>query len=333
MNGQLRSLAAFCLALLPLVSACSKDSPPPAAGAPRKVTLQLNWKAEPEFGPFYAAEQAGHFQEQGLEVELRQGGSGAPTTDLLATKQVAFAIVSGDQIVLSRAVGKKIVGIFAVYQKDPMCLMTPKTRGLHSLAELVHAPGTLAIERGMPFATWIEKTIGLGPALVVPSPYGDLKYLKGDPNYAMQAFATSEPIAAKKAGLDVDVFLVADAGFDPYQTILAVHEDTLAGDPDLVLRMVKAVTSGWRDYLDDPATTNARMATLNPTMDAATFAAVAETQKAFVVSDATTSRGPDTMSLERWKQLVEQMTTSGVVRQPVDPASCFRDPVELLAGK
>lgn len=329
-----RRLALACASLAALLCACSKQETAPAApGAPRKVTLQLNWKAEPEFGPFYAAEQAGHFQEQGLDVELRQGGSGAPTTDLLATKQVAFAIVSGDQVVLSRAVGKKLVALFAVYQKDPMCLMTPKARGLKTLADVVHAPGTLAIERGMPFATWMEKTIGFGPALVVPSPYGDLKYLKGDPNYAMQAFATSEPIAAKKAGLDVDVFLVADAGFNPYQTILAVHEDTLAQDPDLVRRMLAAVTAGWRDYLADPSATNARMATLNPTMDAQTFAAVAEAQKPHVLSDETTSRGPGTMNLARWKQLVEQMTTSGVVRQPVDPASCFRDPVELLAGK
>lgn len=320
--------------MLALFSACAKEVPAPAApGAPRQVTLQLNWKAEPEFGPFYAAAQGGHFKEQGLEVELRQGGSGAPTTDLLATKQVAFAIVSGDQIVLSRAVGKKLVGIFAVYQKDPMCLMTLKARGIATLADLVHAPGTLAIERGMPFATWIEKTIGLGSALVVPSPYGDLKYLKGDPNYAMQAFATSEPIAAKKAGLDVDVFLVADAGFNPYQTILAVHEDTLAGDPDLVLRMLKAVTAGWRDYLADPSATNATMTGLNPTMDAATFAAVAEAQKPHVVSAETTLRGPGTMNLTRWKQLVQQMTISGVVRQAVDPGSCFRDPVELLAGE
>jgi hypothetical protein len=68
-------------------------------------------------------------------------------------------------------------------------------------------------------------------------------------------------------------------------------------------------------------------------MDAATFAAVAEAQKPHVTSDETTQRGPGTMTLTRWNTLVEQMTTAGVVRTPVDPASCFRDPVELLAGK
>jgi hypothetical protein len=53
---------------------------------------------------------------------------------------------------------KKIVGVtFAVYQKDPTRFITHKARGLRSLADVVKAPGTLAVERGMPFATWISK--------------------------------------------------------------------------------------------------------------------------------------------------------------------------------
>ena len=69
---------------------------------------------------------------------------------MVATKQVPFAVVSADQIVVARSMGKKIVGIFAVYQKDPMCIITHKARGLGSLEAVVKAPGTLAIERGMP---------------------------------------------------------------------------------------------------------------------------------------------------------------------------------------
>jgi NitT/TauT family transport system substrate-binding protein len=323
-------IGAVVFALVPWITGCESEAP--SGDGKRQVTLQLNWKPEPEFGPFYAAAQNGHFAAEGLEVELRPGGSGAPTTDLLATGQVPFAIVSGDQIVLARAVGKKIVGIFAVYQKDPTCFMTPKARGIGSFRELMQAPGTLAMERGMPFVSWIEKTIGLGPARVVPSPYGDLKYLRSDPDYAMQAFATAEPVAARKQGIDVDVFLVADAGFNPYQTILAVHEDTLATDPDLVRRMLRATTAGWRDYLEAPQATNETMAKLNPTMDLETFAAIAETQKPHVINEATTARGPGTMNLERWARLVQQMTESGVVPSPVEPRECFRDPVDLLAG-
>lgn len=328
----------FLFACLTALSACSGDNAKPAASAvsdsaPRKVTLQLNWKPEPEFGPFYAAQVIGAYAERGLEVELRAGGSGAPTTELLGSKNVPFAIVSADEIIRARAVGNKLVGIFAVYQKDPMALMTHKARGLKSLAEVIKAPGTLALERGAPFATWFEKSIGYGPAKIVPSPYGDLSFLRNDPTYAMQAFATAEPIAAKKLGLDVDVFLVADAGYNAYQTVLAIHEDTLAQDAALVKKMLEAVTAGWRAYESDPKATNAAMGKLNPTMDADTFAAVAEAQRPHVENDATRDRGPGTMDLARWQTLVQQMTDTGLIAKPVDPAACFRDPVALLAAK
>jgi NitT/TauT family transport system substrate-binding protein len=316
--------------LLLTLCACGGGAKP-AAGAPRKVTVQLNWKAEPEFGPFFAAKEAGAFAAQGLDVDLRAGGSGAPTTELLGAKSVPFAIVSADEIVRARAIGNRIVGIFAVYQKNPMCLITHRARGLKSLAEVVKAPGTLALERGAPFATWIEKTIGFGPAKIVPSPYGDLSFLRNDPNYAMQGFATSEPLAARKAGLDVDVFLVADAGFNPYQTVLAVHEDLLKTDADLVKRMLTALRAGTSAYLQNPAPTNQAMGKLNPTMDAATFAAVAEAQRPLVEDDATRAHGPGSMNLARWTTLVTQMKDAGLISAAVDAAACFRDPEALLS--
>jgi NitT/TauT family transport system substrate-binding protein len=323
--------SAVLSAVLVALCACGGGAKP-AANAPRKVTVQLNWKAEPEFGPFFAAKEAGAFAAQGLDVDLRAGGSGAPTTELLGAKSVPFAIVSADEIVRARAIGNPIVGIFAVYQKNPMCLITHRARGLKSLAELVKAPGTLALERGAPYATWIEKTIGFGPAKVVPSPYGDLSFLRGDPNYAMQGFATSEPLAAKKAGLEVDVFLVADAGFNPYQTVLAIHEDLLKTDADLVRRMLTALRAGSDAYSKDPAPTNQAMGKLNPTMDAATFAAVAEAQRPLVEDDATRAHGPGSMQLARWTTLVTQMKDAGLISAPVDANACFRDPGALLSN-
>jgi len=325
----------FALLCLVAFVACSDDKPADKAAAPgpRKVTLQLNWKPEPEFGPFYAAQESGAFAARGLEVELRPGGSGAPTTELLGSKNVQFAIVSADEVIRARAVGNKLLGIFAVYQKDPMSLITHRARGLKSLAEVLKAPGTLALERGAPYASWFEKTVGFGPAQVVPSPYGDLSFLRNDPNYAMQGFATSEPVAARKLGLDVDVFLVADAGYNAYQTVLAIHEDLLTQEPQLVKDMLEAVTAGWRAYQSDPKATNVVMGKLNPTMDAATFAAVAVAQLPHVESDATRDRGPGTMELARWQKLVTQMNEAGLIKEPVDPAACFRDPVALLAAK
>ena len=43
-----------------------------------KMQFALNWKAEPEFGGFYAAKLSRYFQKRNLDVEITEGGAGTP---------------------------------------------------------------------------------------------------------------------------------------------------------------------------------------------------------------------------------------------------------------
>src|SRR5688572_28090187 len=115
--------ATLVLAVVSLVG-CDNSSPTASTGTPStnpsgggaaspKVKLQLNWKAEPQFGGFYAAEAGGNYTKHDLQVEIIQGGAGAPTYDMLGAGTVPFAIVSGDQIIQARANGNNIVALFA----------------------------------------------------------------------------------------------------------------------------------------------------------------------------------------------------------------------------
>ncbi len=48
------------------------------------VQLALNWKAEPQFGGFYAAQVLGLYAKNSLDVAIIEGGSGTPTIQMLA---------------------------------------------------------------------------------------------------------------------------------------------------------------------------------------------------------------------------------------------------------
>ena len=52
---------------------------------PLKITVQLDWVAEPEHGGFYQAEAKGFFREEGLDVRLIPGGPGAHVMPSVAT--------------------------------------------------------------------------------------------------------------------------------------------------------------------------------------------------------------------------------------------------------
>jgi NitT/TauT family transport system substrate-binding protein len=318
-HGWLAWMVVVALALA-LAGGCSDED----SSGRKKITLQLNWKAEPQFGGFFAAKELGIFEKHGLNVDVKVGGASAPTPEMVGAGTVEFAIVSGDQLVKARAAGNRIVALFAAYQTCPQGLMTRASRGFNEIGDIFKNEGTVAMESGLTYSGILEKQYGFDKVRVVPVPYGDLTLFLSDPDYTMQCFVTSEPIAARKAGVEPKVFLLADAGYNPYTTVLATSEEYLAKNPEIVRAMVKAVREGWEAYLKDPAKTNEAMQQLNPEMDAATFAESARVQIPLIETDETRSAGLGTMTRERWQALIDQMREFGAISGPVKADECFR---------
>jgi NitT/TauT family transport system substrate-binding protein len=247
---------------------------------------------------------------------------------MLGAGTVPFAIVSADEIVRARATGNRIVGLFAAYQTNPQGIMTRASRGFTSIAvaDVFTHPGTLAMERGLPYARFLEKKYGFGKLRIVPSPFGDLSLYRTDPEYSMQCFVTAEPLQAKKTGIEPETFLIAESGYNPYTTVLATSESWLTAHRDTAAAMVEAVREGWQAYLADPAAANAEMHELNPTMDAETFAESAEAQRPLVEGDLGDRSRVGSMTLERWRTLIDQLVELEVIPAAVAAEECFADP-------
>ena len=324
MNQLLKATIVMILAVT-VWTACDNSKNSPGSASRPKVTLQLNWKPEPQFGGFYAAKVDGTYTKHGLDMTVTAGGAGAPTVDMIGAGTVPFAIVSADEIVRARAMGNFIVALFAVYQTNPQGIMTRASRGFKGLADIFTHPGILAMERGLPYSDFLQKKYGFGKLKIVPSPFGDLSLYRTEKNYSMQCFVTSEPLAAKKTGIEPQTFLIADSGYNPYTTVLATSDRYLKANPQIVRAVVDAVREGWQTYLADPAKTNEYMGKLNPTMDAQTFKESAEAQKPLIQNAETKSAGVGVMALDRWQTLVRQLVELKVIDKPVEAQANFAD--------
>lgn len=291
-----------------------------------KVKLALNWKAEPEFGGFYAAQINGEFKKRGLEVEILEGGSGAPTVQMLAHQKVDFAIVSADEILISqdRNPKDKVKGFFAVYQTAPYVIMTHEARGFKSLREVFTSSGTISLQSGLPYYQFLTKRFGKPKANIVPYSGGVAAFLN-NPKLSQQGFITSEPLAAEKAGGKVKNFLIADEGFNPYLVVVAVHEQLLQKNPDLVRRMHDAVKAGWESYLHDSTATNKVMSELNKSMDFDTFQKAADVQKPLIDNTITAKNGLGSMSEERWVLLSEQLYSLKLIKAKANAFDLYQN--------
>ena len=293
-----------------LLASCSK---------PSRIRLALNWKPDPQFGGFYAAP----FDKHMLDVEILPGGAGTPTVQMIGAGSAEFGIVSADELVLARSKGNDVVALFAVFQTCPQGIMVHASRKLASIGDVVNE-GTLALQRGLPYARLLEKKFGFSKVKVVPSPGGDISTFLHDEKFAQQCFIVSEPLQAKRAGVAVQTFPVADIGYNPYTTVLATSGESLRANPDRARAMTTAVREGWRAYLDSPHATNDRMRQLNPSMNAETFAEVAEAQAPLIETAETKSAGLGSMTAARWEALIAALKELGDIDGSVSAADCFR---------
>jgi NitT/TauT family transport system substrate-binding protein len=290
-----------------------------ACSASSKIRLALNWKPDPQFGGFYAAP----FKEAKLDVEILPGGAGTPTVQMIGAGSAEFGIVAADELVVARSKGNDVVALFAVFQDSPQGIMVHEERGLMNIEE-VFEEGTVALQRGLPYARLLEKQFRFDHVKIVPSPGGDISAFLADPKFAQQCFIMSEPLQAKRAGAKVTVFPVADVGYNPYTTVLAATGKYIKDNPAIVEGVVAAVREGWRSYLKDPKPTNDKMHEMNPSMDTATFAEVAEAQKPFIENEDTANAGLGSMTRERWEKLIGQLNGLGDIPEAISPDDCFK---------
>jgi NitT/TauT family transport system substrate-binding protein len=314
------------LALLAFGEGCSKHSAAglgagDAALAGTKLTLALNWVPEPEFGGFYAAREIGAYRRQGFDVEIRGGGAGVPVIQMVATGRADFGTVGGDELVTARARGADVVAVFATFQTSPQGIMVHASRQLGGLRDVFQS-GTLAIEPGLAYASYLKTLYPWQGVTIVPYDGGVARFL-ADPTFAQQCYVTSEPIAAKRQGGDPQVFLVADAGFNPYTTVVVARRELVTQKPEMVAAFVAASAEGWQSYLSDPGPTNALLGRLNASMDAETLAAAAEAQKPLIENDLTKREGLGVMTTERWQTLATQLADLKVIESAPPTAELF----------
>jgi NitT/TauT family transport system substrate-binding protein len=302
--------------VLLLLSLLSLTIAAEAADAKKSVALQfaLNWKAEPEFGGFYAAKLSGAFEKRGLNVEITEGGAGTPVVQMVANSKVPFGIAAADEVVLSQARGTDVVALFAVYQTNPQGIMVHPERGFKSIADVFAAPGTLAIQSGAPYTLFLQNKFAKAKVNLVPYAGGLAQFLT-DANYSQQCFVTSEPLLAKKKNKPAATFLIADAGFNPYGAVVVARRQYIDKNPKQVGDLIEAIRDGWSEYLRAPEAANGLMVKLNPAMDGATMKEAADVQKPYILTANAPNSELGKMTGERWTSLVDQMADLKLIKK------------------
>lgn len=288
----------------------------------RDVSFATDWKAQAEHGGFYQAIAKGFYADAGLNVTLLQGGPGINVPQLLVTNTIDFGIGSNSFIPINMvAAGAPGKAVMAVFQKDPQVLITHPREDIQGIADMKGRPIMISDAAISSFWVWLRAEFGFEDVQIRKYSYNLAPFIV-DKNAIQQGYLSAEPFLIKKeGGFDPQVYLLSDAGYPSYATMVLARTEMILAEPDVVQAFVDATIRGWYDYLyGDPTPGNKLIQRDNPEVDDDTLAQAIAKMKSYGLADSgeALKNGIGAMSHAQWSRFYTVMAGEGVWDHDVD---------------
>ena len=304
-------------AILALAAAAAANQ----ARALDQVTFGTDWKAEAEHGGYYQAIATGIYRKYGIEVALRQGGPQINQSQLLAAGRLDFSIASNSFIGLNFVKEKiPMVAVAALFQKDPSVLIAHQGVGNDSLEALKGKPIMIGGDTRVGWWLFLKAKFGYTDDQIRTYTFNVVPFL-ADKNAVQQGYLTSEPFLIEKAGVKANVFLLADAGYASYGSVIETSQKLIDAKPDLVQRFVDASIEGWYSYLyGDPSAGNELIKSDNPEESDELLAYAIAGMKRYGIVDSgdALDHGIGAMTDARWQSFFSLMSGEGLYPKTLD---------------
>lgn len=294
---------------------------PGAALANEAVTFGTNWLAQAEHGGFYQAMADGTYAACGLDVTIAPGGPQVNNRALMLAGKIDYNM-GGNLLGTFNAAaeGIPVVAVAAAFQKEPQVILTHPGKA-KSFEDLKNLKLLIGDEGYASYYQWMMKAYGFTPEQREVYTFNPAPFI-ADENLGMQGYLSSEPLMVEKeGGFKPDVWLIADAGYSTYSTLIETMADTIATKPDQVKCFVDGSIKGWYNYLyGDNAAANAMIKRDNPDMTDEQIAfGIAKMKEAGIVDsgDALTL-GIGVMTEAHIKDFFDKMAAAGVVPADLD---------------
>ena len=219
-----------------------------------RIRVPMGFIANVQYAPFYVAVDKGYFAEEGIEIEFDYRFE-TDGMKLVGAGELPFAVVSGEQVPLARKQGLPVVYVLQWFQKFPIAVVAPASKGIRTPADLVGRQVGLPGFFGASYVGWrgLLSQAGISESDVKTQDIGftQVAALQQGAVDAAVGYVNNEPIQLEAAGIDVDVIPVSD-----YVSMVAngvvTNEKTIGENPGLVRGFVRALLRGLEDAIADP---------------------------------------------------------------------------------
>jgi len=225
------------------------------AAALKKVSIGLGYIPDIQFAPFYVAQSKGYYKSAGLDVTFHHG----IVNDLIGSMVLGrdnFVFASGDEELVARSKGLKVVDLSTIFQKYPVSLIVPANSPIRTLADLkghtIGEPGPFGATHVGLLALLYQGHLTPNDVHIQAIGFTQVAALLGHHVDAVMGYSNNEPLQLRKQGFAVRTFDVSD-----YQPLVSngiiTTDDTYNGQRQMVQSFVQATLKGLKDVIANPA--------------------------------------------------------------------------------
>jgi NitT/TauT family transport system substrate-binding protein len=308
-------------ALLMASVSCGGDDG--AGGKPlTKVTYRGPFVTSGGDAPLYYADKLGYFEEEGLDVEIRDSkGSGQTITDV-GNGGSDFGMAAATNLIMAIGQGQQLTSAATYLGRSSFGFFVPKDSGITSIKGLRGRSVAVSalVEQNM-YAALTAAGLSKSDVEVVVADANALvtTYVSGkvDAMYTVRYFV---PQTQRRPA---EVLMQSDVGFNPPDYVLVVTRETLRDRPQLVRAFARATLRGFQAAKKDPDAAikaiTAEHPELNPRQSLGTLKSVLD----FMCSPAQSGRPYGENAPDDWTGAVEGLKRTAGLRGPEDGRKYF----------
>jgi putative hydroxymethylpyrimidine transport system substrate-binding protein len=328
-----RALPPLLLVTAALLAGCGEKEDVLEPSGSKRVELMLDYFPNADHAGIYAAQAAGHFEQAGLDVEIRQPPDPAAPVKQVAAGRVDLAVSYEPEVMRARDQGLGVVSVGAIVQKPLTSIISLPEAKIRSPRDLrgktVGTAGidyqsaylqTILREAGVPAGSVKERNVGfsLTPAL-----------LTGRVDAVLGAFWNYEGTELRLRGKRPRIIRMEDAGVPTYnELVLVANEDALERDGEKIRAFIGGLSRGTRDLRRDPEEAIDGLLEANPDLDPELQRAVVKVTLPLFFPPRGKPFG--WQDPEQWDAFAAWMQDSDLLEQPADAQGAFEN--GLLPG-
>ena len=239
-----------------LASALLALSPLSAQAQLQEVTYLLPAPANlPAFGPWMVAQAKGYYKDEGLDVKFVSARGGVDVAKQVGAGNAVIGGAIGDTPIIARAQGIPVKAVAVLGAGSLTQLVSHKGERIESPRELKGKTVTVLAYTDTTYYAL------LGMLSKVGLTKNDVDIQAAGPTGVWQQFASKKAVAmagvpdwtvtAMEAGAQVDI-LPADIYFKSMAQAILASDETIAKNPQLIQKLVRATLRGMKDIMADP---------------------------------------------------------------------------------